>query len=43
MTTAQIAATFPLVSLLAYHSLKAAYSWLHRLYTNRRIQQDLCG
>lgn len=38
MTTAQMAATFPLVSLLAYHGLKAGYSWLHRWYTNRRIQ-----
>lgn len=37
MTSAQIAATSPLLALLAYHGLKAAYSWLHRWYTNRRL------
>ena len=41
MTSAQIAATYPLLALLIYFGLKEGWSRLHRWYTNRRLKQQL--
>lgn len=41
MTTTEISAVVPLLSIAAYHGLKSFVAWLHRRNANRRVAKDL--